>query len=297
MFKYKSLLVALSLATLIIVGCNENTTTVNDTVPNAPTGLMATSLSSSSIALKWTGPTAGTYTSYKLKMTATGVDTTFTAASGTTAMTLTGLTEGTKYTFALTSVNGTAVSTTAATVSWSPATRFTTLDGTSTGPDIRLYESSSDKGSGLRLYNPTTKLPEILTVKGGGDLWDIGIDNKGIADSVDAGSPGALSFTINNPRATLMGKIYHNVNSLDEIYETADLTVSSQGTYTLPNASTGGHAFVVKTADGNFAKILFKSVGGKILQGSGSDRYVTVEISYQMVAGVPYAGTNNSGVK
>lgn len=297
MFKYKSLLAAMTLVALIMVGCNENTTNVVDTVPNAPTGMMATSLGKDKIAVKWTAPTAGTFTGYKLKLTGIGMDTTFIVDKTTGGYEVSGLTEGTKYTFALTSVNGTAMSATAATITWSPATRFTTLDGTPTGNAIRLYESSSSKGSGLRLYDPTTKLPQVLTVSGGGSAWDIGIDNKGITDSLDTGSPGALNFTINNPRATLIGKIYSNVNSLDDIYETADLTVSSQGLYTLPNSSTGGYAFVLKTAEGNFAKVLFKSIGGKILQGSGTERYVTVEISYQMVAGVPHAGMNNSGGK
>lgn len=291
MFKYKSLLAAMTLATLITVGCNENTVDPTDTAPNAPTALMATSLGASEIGLKWTVPT-GTYTGYKLRMTATGVDTTITiSTAATSSFQVSGLTEGTKYTFALNSVNGTAVSGTAPSITWSPATRFTKFED---GNEIRIYESSSTKGSGLRLYNPATKFPDIYTVNSGSQ-WDIGIDNKGIADSLDTGSPGALSFTINNPRVTLMGKIYNNVSSLDEVYETADLTVSSQGLYTLPNSSASGYAFVVKTAEGNFAKVLVKQALGKILQGTAPDRYVTLEVSYQMVAGVPHAEQNNSG--
>jgi len=292
MFKYKSLLAAMTLVALIMIGCNENTTDVADTAPSAPTGMMATSLGADKIAVMWTSPTAGTFTSYKLQLTATGVDTTFTVDKAVNAYELSGLTEGTIYKFSLKSVNGTAMSATAATISWSPASRFTTIGGN----EIRLYETSASKGSGLRLYNSTTKTPEVLSISSG-DNWDIGIFNRDLPDSLDTGSPGALNLTINKPRATLIGKIYNNVNSLDEIYEAADLTVLAAGAYTLPNVATGGIAFVVKTADGNFAKILVKSNGGKILQGTAPDRYVAVEFSYQMVAGVPHAGMNSSGVK
>ncbi len=281
MFKYKSLLATATLVALIMVGCNENTTDPTDSVPNAPTSLMATSNSSTQISLKWTPPTAGTFKSYTLQVTATGLDTTFTISDATAAgFVATGLTNGTKYTFSLKSVNGTAKSATAATISWSPATRFAN--------DIRIYEASSSKGSGLRLYNDITLAPEVLNISGG-SLWDFGIDNKGITDSLDSGSPGALSFVIAPRRITLMGKIYSNVTSLDDIYESADLTVSSEGAYTLPNVATGGYCMVLKTADGNFAKVLIKSVGGKILQGTAPDRYCQVEISYQTAKGVPHA--------
>ncbi|MFN8359232.1 MAG: fibronectin type III domain-containing protein [Candidatus Kapaibacterium sp.] len=292
MFKYKSLLAAATLVALIMVGCNENTTTPTDTVPNPPTGLMASSNSSSKITVKWTPPTAGTFTGYKLRITGTGLDTTVTINDKTTiGYFADNLTNGVKYTFAVSSVNGTATSATAATISWSPASRFTQINGN----DIRIYESSSTKGSGLRLYNDVTKSPEVLNVSGG-SLWDIGFDNKGIADSIDTGSPGALSFTIAPRRVTLMGKIYSNVTSLDDIYETADLTVGTdEGAYTLPNNAAAGYCFVLKTADGNFAKVLVKSVGGKILQGTAPDRYCQVEVSYQTTKNVGHAevkGTN-----
>lgn len=290
MFKYKSLLAALSLAALITVGCNENTTDPTDTAPNAPTALMATSLGASEIGLKWTVPT-GTYTGYKLRMTATGVDTTFViSVAATNAFKVSGLTEGTKYTFALNSVNGTAVSGTAPSITWSPATRLTKLED---GNDIRVYEYSSLKGSGLRLYNPVTKFPEVYTVASG-SLWDIAFNNDGIPDSIDVGSPRLTFTTVLNPRLTLIGKVYSNISSLDDIYETSDLTVSGEQRLTFPNLSTTSYGFVVKTVDGNFAKVLLKSAGGSILRGT-SDRYVVVEISYQSVANVPHAETNNSG--
>lgn len=294
MFKYKMLLAALSLATLITVGCNENTDVVEDTVPNAPSGLMANSQGADKIGLKWTLP-SGTYTGYKLLMSSGG-DTTTTAISDKNAMTyvVSGLTEGKNYSFWLKSVNGTQVSATAPTITWSPATRFTQDVN---GNDIRVYENASSKGSGLRLYNPTTGYPEVLNVNPTGNLWDIGIDLDETTDLIDAGSPGALSFTINNPRVTLVGPKHTDVYSLDSIYETADLTVTAQGAYPLANVSPGGYAFVVKTADGNFAKIFIKSQLGKLLQGTKPDRYVNMEISYQKTAGVAHAGTKTSGGK
>lgn len=295
MFKFKVLLAALTLASLITVGCNENTDVVTDTVPAAPTSFMATSYGVDKIGLKWTAPT-GTYTGYKLKMSAAGMsDTTFTFSSATQPpFVISGLTEGVKYTFALSSVNGTLVSTTAPTMTWSPATRFTK---DASGNDIRVYENASSKGSGLSLYNPLTGFPEVLNVNPTGSLWDIGIDLDETTDILDAGSPGALNFKINNPRVTLVGQLHSNVSSLDSIFESADLSVSQQGAYPLNNVTTGGYAFVVKTADGNYAKVLIKSQLGKLLQGTKGDRYVNMEISYQKTAGVPHAETNSIGGK
>jgi hypothetical protein len=39
----------------------------------------------------------------------------------------------------------------------------------------------------------------------------------------------------------------------------------------------------------HYAKILIKYVNGSFLQGTSPNRYVEFEISYQKVAGVPYA--------
>lgn len=292
MFKYKMLLVALSFATLITVGCNENTTTPLETVPNAPTGLMATSLGADKIGIKWTVPT-GEYTGYKIKLSATGMaDTTYTITEKTTNMfSVSGLTEGTNYTFAVSSVNGATASATAPSITWSPASRFTQIRGN----DIRVYEYTSSKGSGLRLFNPSTNSPEVFTVASGKD-WDIAFNNDGLADSIDAGSPSLVLTTILNPRLTLIGDgNARAANSLDDVYETADLTATSQKRLTFPNLSTTGYVFVVKTVEGNYAKVLVKSLLGKILQGTTvDDRYVTIEISYQSKVNVPHAGTRGS---
>lgn len=90
----------------------------------------------------------------------------------------------------------------------------------------------------------------------------------------------------------MLGTVKNNVNSLDEVFETGDLTVSKETAFDIPNVSATGFAFVLKTADGNFAKVLIKSVGGKILQdpsGTGKNRFCQVEISYQTKASVPHA--------
>ncbi|MBI3259750.1 MAG: fibronectin type III domain-containing protein [Ignavibacteriae bacterium] len=290
MFKYKMLLVALSFATLLAVGCNENPIDPVVTVPNAPTGLMANSLGADMIGIKWTAPT-GEYTGYKIKLSATGMtDTTYTITDkATTMFSVSGLTEGTRYTFAVSSVNGTTSSANAATITWSPASRFTQIKGN----NIQVYEYSSLKGSGLRLFDPSTGAPAVYSKEAGGDKWDIAFNNDGTPDSIDAGSPRLL-YTLLNPRITLVGKITP-ANSLDEVYETGDLTASAETYFSLPNVSTTGYVFVVKTAEGNYAKVFVKQLLGKILQGTIlDDQYVTVEISYQSVANVPHAGTRGS---
>ncbi|HOQ49483.1 MAG TPA: hypothetical protein PLV01_06625, partial [Candidatus Kapabacteria bacterium] len=59
-----------------------------------------------------------------------------------------------------------------------------------------------------------------------------------------------------------------------------------------------GLAFVVRIlrqgqTNYNYAKVLVERGSGGFLQGSGNDRFVKMKISYQKVAGVPYAKTSN----
>jgi len=300
MFKYKSLLAAATLVALIMVGCNENTTTPTPTPPNPISSLMATSVNETTVRVKWTAPTTGTFTSYILRVIGNASDTTkFTASSTTNIFEVGSLKEGVAYTFSVTTLNSDNLESTAKSMKWAGARRFTKIGSA----EIYLYEHASIKGSGLRLYDPTTKSPAVLDISGG-QLWDIAIDSSDATSETVIGSPSPdlMTFKINNRRLTAVGDIYNNIDSLEQIYVSSDLSVKdpttnleSEGVYNLPNSSAKGYAMVVKTQDGNFAKIFVKSVGGKILQGTAPNRYVEVEISYQTAAGVPHAEKNNDG--
>lgn len=292
MFKYKSLLAAATLVALIMVGCNENTTTV-DTPPNPISGLMATSINESTVRLKWTAPT-GSYSSYIIRYNSTASDSMkVTAPSGTEMLDISSLTSGTVYTFTVTSLNSDNLESTTKSMKWAGAMRFATYKS---GLPIRLYENSSSKGSGLQLYDDVTGEPKNLKVDAG-DFWDIGIDNKGLTDSLYSGSPTQLTginFTTSR-LSTFIGKDYSGIDSLNQVFESSDLVATTDDAIRYPNLSPKGFVFVVKTANGNYAKVFIKpNANGEILQGTPGDRYVEVEISYQKIKAVPHAGSKNT---
>jgi hypothetical protein len=283
-------------AVLVLTSCEETTNpTTPKVAPNAPTNLMATSVDAQTVRVKWTAPATGeTPTGYVVSIedpTSTVIERSVSGAATTTAS-IDGLTEGLIYKFTVRAVNDTARSTPTATIMWSPAKRVTKA--------IRIYGTESTMGSGIQLPEN-----DNLTISQG-RLWDICLDTRD--DSYDIGSPGKLSYTNSETppkfpngdvaRATLIGKAWTNVASLDDIYESADLTqealVESFIHFNQANTDGKPFAFVVKTEAGNFAKVLVKATGGKLLQGTGKDLYVDLEVSYQNAINVPYAGVDRT---
>jgi len=291
------LILAASLALVLVLTSCEESTTPNEppVAPNAPTDLMATSIDNETVGLKWTAPSGGqTPTGYVITIvdeSNSSVDLSVSSATANSAL-VNGLDEGEVYSFTVRAVNDTAKSAPTATIMWSPASRITTM--------LRLYETASTMGSGILM--PSTA---GLTIGQGGQ-WDLCLDTRD--DLYDIGSPTKSSYTSDEAqpkfpngdvaRVTMLGKAWTNVASLDNIYESADLTQEalSETLIRFNQADADGKpfAFVVKTQSGNFAKVLVKAAGGKILQGTTPDRYVDLEISYQSVINVPYAGIDRT---
>lgn len=282
--------------TLGIAGCNENDNPVTPpTAPNAPTGLMATSRSATSIGLKWTAPATGvTPTGYSIKYTPVGgTAQTMDVATTSTTADITGLVEGTIYTITVSAKNSTAVSTASSAVMWAPAKRLT---GT-----FKIYSSkSTTNGSGLR-FNPA----DVLKIADGPE-WDICFDDKDGRPLV--GSPGVSGYVDGNnqfpgqkdAKIVALGRDYLGVNSLDDIYDVDSLSVAPTGGFkevlkdlsTVPD-KTKGYGFVVRSrkdpATVNFAKVLVKSDGTKLVQGTAPEQYIEVEVSYQTITNTPFA--------
>ncbi len=296
MLKINALLLALF--AVVMVGCNTNEDPVNPgTTPNPPTALMATSVNETTVGLKWTAPTNPSATSYEVTATPTNGGTSVVKEFTTTSGSVNGLVANTEYTFTVKSLNGTAKSTTGAVIKWAGAARYTT--------NITLYETASSNGSGLQFPNTSG-----LRIAQGGQ-WDICLDTRdsGGEPSFDIGSPTKSSYTDNagkfpngdQARVTLIGKTWSGVASLDNVYESVDLSQAAGLSEALINfnaANTAGapFAFVVKTASGNFAKVLVKASNGKLLQGTSPNRYVDLEVSYQSGANLPYALKGNVAV-
>lgn len=277
---------------LVLVSC-ETTTSPTDpvkTAPGAPTELMATSIDSGTIRIRWVAADTGaTATGFIVVVEEDGSNNPqeLPVGSASSTINVSNLTTGTVYNFTVYAVNDTARSGQSPTIKWAPASRYTA--------NIRLYETESDMGSGLMMPNTAG-----LTI-GQGGMWDLCLDTRG--EVYDIGSPRNSSYTDEQmppefpngdvARETLIGKVWENVTSLDDIYESADLTqetlLEKLLTFNDADASGSAFAFVVKTSSGNFAKVMVTAAGGKLLQGTAPDRYIDLVVSYQSGVDVPYA--------
>jgi len=275
-----------------------------EATPAQPTKLLATSLNSTTVRIAWEAPESAQYTlyaAYLIKVydeAMAQVGSSVTIDKATKQYDVTGLTEGTEYTFKVYGKYATGVeSTTPAEVIWSPATRFDEIAATT----IRVYETESSKGSGLDLYDATTKGPQILTVSSG-SMWNLGLDTRtsskvlfGPARSIDYNYTGT-------PALTEIGQdILFYSNSLDEAFDNVPMNSGvdySAAVIDLNTLNLNGKTaviFLVRTdatsGDWNYAKVMVKKTGGNWLQGTAPDRYIEVEISFQKIINVPYART------
>lgn len=282
----------------MLTACNENDPVdpVGD-APSKPTGLMARSSSETSVALKWTaGPATETVTGYEIQVNETGSASVSTVEAGTgTTVTVTGLTEGKLYEFAVVAKNGSAKSTASAKVEWAPARVVANA--------YRLYSSrNTTMGSGLAIW--TGAVPEVLKIVRGHE-WDICFDDKTKPADPRIASPGqteyidaASNFPNGQPaRITYWGPQLVNITSLDEVYMASPLTVPASGGEmywslgSIGGTMNWGSVIASKNSDGtyNFGRIMVKRVGTSFVQGTGNDTFIEVMIAYQTMKDVPYA--------
>ena len=294
----KTLLMAVLLA-FVLVACNETTTpTVNK--PNAPSNMRATSKSATEIIVKWdlsSSESETNFTGYTLEITP-GTFQPVSIQKGVTSYTVFGLTEGTVYSFKLFAVMGGVESATAASVDWSPASRFNL---TVNGAPIRVYETSSDFGSGLDLsdQNDPSKAPKVWTVANGSE-WNLALDTRNSGEVIVA-SPNLVDYNWGTqPGVTEISSNYwENAASLDDVFDSEAL---SSGLFTEKSidlealsASTNSIVLVLRTKEGTnteytYAKVFIKKTGGSWLQGTTPKlRYIECVVSYQNTPGVPYA--------
>ncbi|MCU0426944.1 MAG: fibronectin type III domain-containing protein [Candidatus Kapabacteria bacterium] len=271
-----------ALALFVFVACDNSGTGPGTTVtvPAAVDSLQATSINQTTVRLRWRASATAAVTGYRVTIVNTASGATIgTTNTTSTLFDVTGLTAGTVYAFRIQSRTADTVST-AREIRWSPAVRVTTMQGGA----IRIYETASGFGSGLRIQGGTAL---NLTVARGNE-WDLGINTR--SDTMRIGSPGRLGYTgITMPRTTRIGNAaYTNIDSLSQVFDT-EIQMGPADTFDVPRTVTRGFVFAFQTQEGNFAKVLVKSASGVILQGASPNRYIEVEISYQPVANVPYA--------
>lgn len=292
-FKLLSLMAMLVFGTLFITSCDEesNPITGDKPVPAAPANLRATSASATSVLLMWDksiSEDSTWFAGYELTVTG-GSPMNALALSKTQPYTVTGLEEGTIYTFTLKAKNSDNVLSGSTSVQWSPATRYETAD-------IKMYSFNSSNGSGLSLYDATNQKPMNLTAANK-TKWHLGLDDR-TANALWFGSASKIDIGTGTPAEEVeIAGDYWDSNEFNNIFEKVALntmTFSSSRINLLQLEGTTGVVFVVRVKRAgqtawNYAKILVQRGTGGFLQGTGDNKYVQMKVSYQKVAGVPYA--------
>ncbi len=297
--KILGLILISALSAFLFVACDETTAT-EDPVPKPISNLMATSIDSATVALKF-DPSASEiealFKEYIVEITP-GTFNPIIIPKGTTIVNVPGLTEIKEYTFSVKAVFSNGKASAPVSIKWAPAHRYNF--------SIRVYEYASQRGSGL-VFQDDDGQPRTLTAASN-VKWDICLDTRN--NEYKIGSPKASDYTDQSGNYTNNGQparnldIYKVVENVDKLSDVFD----SQGIDKNPNprqkmfdftTKTKGFVLFVKSYPpgnpaGNFAKVFVKANNGVILQGTAPDRYVELEISYQKTPGLPYALTNKN---
>jgi hypothetical protein len=285
-------------AALFLAACNksEDTTTAPQAVVVAgPSNLRAYSVDSTRVGLMWTVSVDEAKTelqSYALSVTDTfrTPATALTAVKGQTSLTVSGLTEGTIYIFTLkANVASGAVTNDSATVRWSPAKRMET-EGAA---PIQVFETADPSHpSGLDVYSSTVNGPVTRSLTGlTNSLIDVYVATLTTSQDLEVRS-ASLSTSIGTGKITTFSTETADVNDLNANPRPAppDAATYSVLKVTVPSAAAAtGRITWGKTQEGNYFRMLVVSNGTSLISGPTGQRFITVKLSYQSKAGVPYA--------
>ncbi len=296
--KWKIFFAMLAVSAFLLVSCDETTTEPEPDVfkPVAPSGLMATSLDNQTIRIKWTHSADvdnPKFKEYEIVVTGGGPLAPVSKDKQSNTYELTGLDEGTVYTFEVSSVSTEGEKSAAVSIKWSPASRFTESAPNFANP-IRVYETASSFGSGLLLYDADNEGPVIKKVANGAE-WDLGLYTTG---KLVFGSAKLLTYNFGTNPVNIV-EISDNVltgyNSLDEVYDSQALSAGSFKEQLIDLTKYNQNIVLVvrKKASGedkwHYAKVFIKYLNDAFLMGQPDNRYIELVVSYQMVADVPYA--------
>lgn len=314
--KITALLLAMLMAGLFMTSCEEEDDPVNPVVetPDPATNFRALSFDATTIHLNWDASPSETnalFNGYTLSITSSDANETFsdvTIPSGTaTPFPVAGLVEGNIYTFELVTEYSNGESSTAATVVWSPATRLETdpFDG-----PIRLFSSDSQFGSGLDLWDAGQDGALSKTVSNGGD-WDLGFYTQGGVVIFGSASELQYNFTEQPDETHISSEIsgimapasppagYSPLNAIFNNGSLADKGTYAARTIDLTESQYQGNdlVFYVRKfepgqTDYNYARValLWSAADNSFVWTDGGESFLTVHVSYQKVADVPYAG-------
>lgn len=255
----------------------------------APTNLMALSKDANTISIKWTRGANDT-AAESVSLASNGTTTSTQQEPATvTSMDLTTLATGTVYTITVTSSGGST------SINWMTAVRTSGL---------RIYQFSSGLQSGLQLKGPGGPAVVVSAASANIATMDFYLEDVEHANTITTTS--GLSFE--GPQfLNIAGETWRNSyfqddqlyvqGGLDNAYSTTDFSTflnnSSAGhnSYDIPDVQENDRVLTVATQDGNLARIdiVPDATTGKLYSGSGTNKYITVNVSYQPIAGKPYA--------
>lgn len=276
------------------LGCksDEDPTNPGGTTILAPTNLRAYSAGSTSVALLWslsTSESEASFTNYLVyaKNPAGTIVSTTNVSKGTPNVTVSSLTEGVIYTFVVRSTaTGSVVSSDSASVRWSPARRYTT---DSIGTPIQVYELRSTLGASGLQFNSSNAYARVRSLNASNPdrfLCDIYID------SVGGGTICLKNIALlaSYPKNTFFSTDSRDATDLNDPQSTPPDTTSYQSNrINLPAATVTQSKiyFARSTTDNKYVRILVQRnpATGLLYYGSGSDRYVVLQLSYQNTLG------------
>jgi hypothetical protein len=266
------------------------------TAVGIPTNVMLQSQNSTTIGAAWTRAPGDNGTDTMIVMDGNTVVNTG-VSFGDSIGSVNGLSTGTVYTVIIASAGGRTAGT-----PWMTAVQTMGL---------QLYEFSSANASGLQLNGTDGQATVISASKANAGSMDFFLDDFQNNDSIL--SLSQISFEgaefLNGDGVTWRNSFFdpnslYVPGGLANYYTPTDFTAqidsinnpSEQGNeYDIPSdaiyGTKGSRILLCETADGNFAKIEIvpDPNTGMLYSGSGLDKYITVNVSYQPIANKPYA--------
>jgi hypothetical protein len=294
-------LLCVTLPMLLLVQCKKDES--NPVTPAAPplsppTNLRAFSAGISSVGLLWDLSASESDTAFvnyalKVKDALGSIVATQSISKGNPTTVVTGLTEGSMYTFVLRSAGtGGTLSPDSASVVWSPARRLTT-DSTN-GPPIQVYEFASSAGaSGLQFYSDSSGSARTQSLRPSNP--DRALSDVYLATNNDGtiSLNNLASTTLANPKNTVFSTVIRDATDLDD----PQLAPPSISTYTsltvqvLSSTVTQAKILYARSVtDNRYVRILLRKnpVTNLLFSGTSPNRYVTLQLSYQDSTGNMY---------
>jgi hypothetical protein len=294
----KNFLVLLAAMLMVsLTACDEETTGPVDADVSAPTNIRAAS-DDEAVILDWTPSVSegqDNFGGYKVTVLDKETNQSFfeNAPKGS-GHRVANLKNGTRYEFSVRAVTSLdKESATRAIIEWAPAIR---RDIDQTGQHIRVYATTSTTfNSAVDLFN-ASGVCEVIPQSGQefrdrGDLFVYAPNET--SNFLVIRSPSAAN---NQGMETQFSTVSYNADDLDKQFAT---TPPATGTYTavevtLPNSTTSTGKVIYgrlkRGTDYYYFRLLVKlGSNGRLVQGSGADRYVELVVSYQHIRNIPFA--------